>query len=207
MTEYNSDSELIKKIRTGKGDELLYPEFGKSLYIDAIFAQTYPEEVKQNFVTGKNDISTAEAARFILSFDMERVPQVDATWMKHFEVNLQENTQKFSEQSRYVEFLIFTKGGFLQDFGNTIENDLFSFGVSGVLVGGYLIVMLGSCGPVHMRTIPAIICLVCIGISWTLSTSICLTQGFLISGVHNFLPFLLIGIGVDDVFVIVNAVD
>lgn len=113
LTEYKTDSELIKKVRTGKGDELLYPEFGKSLYIEAIFADTYPEEVKQNFVTGKNDISAAKAARFIISFDMERVPQVDSTWMKHFEVNLQELTIEFSKQSKYVEFMIFTKGGFL----------------------------------------------------------------------------------------------
>ena len=74
LTKYETDTDLIKKIRTGKGDDLMFPEFGNSLFIDAIFAETYPTEVKQNYVTGKNDISAAKAARFILSFDMDRVP-------------------------------------------------------------------------------------------------------------------------------------
>lgn len=31
--------------------------------------------------------------------------------------------------------------------------------------------------------------------------------GLKVSGIHNLLPFLLIGIGADDMFVVVNAVD
>ena len=39
------------------------------------------------------------------------------------------------------------------------------------------------------------------------SYGICSFIGYFISPLHNFIPFLLLGLGVDDMFVIVQAMD
>lgn len=49
--------------------------------------------------------------------------------------------------------------------------------------------------------------LVCVGLSYASGFGVCFLLGGETAGVHNLMPFLLIGIGVDDMFVICNAVD
>ena len=39
------------------------------------------------------------------------------------------------------------------------------------------------------------------------SYGLCSYFGFVVSPLHNFIPFLLLGLGVDDMFVIVQALD
>ena len=46
MTRYDTNSKLLGKIQTGKGDEELY-EGWKYIFIDAIFGGTKPENIKQ----------------------------------------------------------------------------------------------------------------------------------------------------------------
>jgi len=44
-------------------------------------------------------------------------------------------------------------------------------------------------------------------LSYTSSFGLLSICGMKVTGIHNLLPFLLIGIGADDMFVVVNAVD
>lgn len=66
---------------------------------------------------------------------------------------------------------------------------------------------MGSFSPIHCRGAAALITLLCVILSYTASTGICFILGGRVAGVHNLLPFLLIGIGVDDMFVISAAID
>mmetsp|Transcript_17543 Transcript_17543/g.29598 ORF Transcript_17543/g.29598 Transcript_17543/m.29598 type:complete len:191 (-) Transcript_17543:1367-1939(-) len=66
---------------------------------------------------------------------------------------------------------------------------------------------MGSCSPIHFRSAAAGITLLCVMLSYTAASGIAFTLGWKNSGLHNLLPFLLIGVGVDDMFVISSALD
>ena len=53
----------------------------------------------------------------------------------------------------------------------------------------------------------SLIGLVCVGISYASGFGLIFLLGGQTAGVHNLMPFLLLGIGVDDMFVICNALD
>jgi Niemann-Pick C1 protein len=49
--------------------------------------------------------------------------------------------------------------------------------------------------------------IITIGLAYGSSFGLAALMGYKTSGVHNLLPFLLLGIGVDDMFVIASAAD
>ena len=67
--------------------------------------------------------------------------------------------------------------------------------------------MLGTFSGIHCRLVVSLMGLFCVGLSYAAGSGLCFYLGGETAGVHNLLPFLLIGIGVDDMFVICNAVD
>lgn len=76
-----------------------------------------------------------------------------------------------------------------------------------MLVSTYCIVFLGSFSPIHFRSAAAGITLLCVGLAYTSSAGLAFYCGWKSAGVHSLLPFLLIGIGVDDMFVISASID
>ena len=76
-----------------------------------------------------------------------------------------------------------------------------------MMVATYSILFLGSCSPIHCRCFVGLCGLFCVILSYTSGFAICFYFGGEVAGVHNLMPFLLIGIGVDDMFVICNALD
>ena len=58
-----------------------------------------------------------------------------------------------------------------------------------------------------MRCVSAIIGISCIGISTAAGYGMAFVAGFKFSDMHGVLPFLILGLGVDDMFVIVNSID
>ena len=66
---------------------------------------------------------------------------------------------------------------------------------------------MGGCSPIHFRSAAAGITLLCVGLSFGASNGLCFMLGGKVAGIHNLLPFLLIGVGVDDMFVISSAID
>ena len=75
------------------------------------------------------------------------------------------------------------------------------------LVTTYSLFVLGSCSPVHFRMVTALIGLSCVMLATTSGYGLSFAFGKLISRLHGFLPFMIMGIGVDDMFVIVNTID
>ncbi len=75
------------------------------------------------------------------------------------------------------------------------------------LVTIYCIIFMGSCSPIHFRSAAAGITLLCVGLSFAGSFGLAQYLGYTSAGIPQVLPFLLIGIGVDDMFVISSALD
>lgn len=76
-----------------------------------------------------------------------------------------------------------------------------------ILVAVYTIVNLGTFSGMHCRLVVSLMGLVTVGIAYAAGYGFCYYLGGETAGVHGLMPFLLIGIGVDDMFVICNAVD
>lgn len=76
-----------------------------------------------------------------------------------------------------------------------------------VLVSTYTVFILGGCSPVHFRACSAGVGLFCIAFAYASCQYVAFALGHKFSNIHSLLPFLLLGIGVDDMFVVCNAVD
>lgn len=86
-------------------------------------------------------------------------------------------------------------------------SDLMLVQVSVSLVAVYCIMFMGGCSPIHFRSAAAGITLLCVGLSYGASHGLAHICGAKVAGIHQLLPFLLIGIGVDDMFVISSNID
>jgi Niemann-Pick C1 protein len=53
----------------------------------------------------------------------------------------------------------------------------------------------------------AVIGLICVGVAYLASFGFCSFCGLQVAGIHNLLPFLLLGIGVDDMFVLCAQIE
>lgn len=114
---------------------------------------------------------------------------------------------KFSKESSILNVYMYTLGGLEDSFSSDIEGDLLNVQLSMNLVAVYCVFFMGSCSPIHFRSAAAGITLLCVGLSYASSFGLAQYLGGKMAGIHGVLPFLLIGIGVDDMFVISSAID
>ena len=102
---------------------------------------------------------------------------------------------------------MFTWGGLSDIFEADFSSDAILLVIAICMVQGYCYFMLGNCSPIHCRCFLASIGLICVCLSITAGGGLCFALDQKMTTVHNILPFMLLGIGVDDMFVIVNTID
>ena len=120
---------------------------------------------------------------------------------------LLDRIDEWSNTSKYINTRAFSFDVWETTFINDALVDGSLLVTSLLLIYIYAFLVLGSCSPIHMRIISACVGLSCIGISAAAGYGIASYAGFLMSPAHGVLPFLLLGLGVDDMFVIVNSID
>lgn len=76
-----------------------------------------------------------------------------------------------------------------------------------LLITIYVIVMIGRCNVMQQRIYLSLIGISVVGQAILSSYGVCYYMGYLYGPVHPILPFLLLGIGVDDMFIIMQSLE
>ena len=86
-------------------------------------------------------------------------------------------------------------------------NDLSLIFFALIAICTYLLLFLGSMSPLHSRIFIVGLGLGCIGVACAAGFGLCFQYGWLQTEITQILPPMMLGIGVDDMFVICNAID
>lgn len=116
-------------------------------------------------------------------------------------------TKEFSKNSDVLEIYVLTESGIWEAFFGSIWGDVFLINIAINLVTIYTTCVLGTFNPVYFRFLATFFgILSCMGayVACLGFSAIC---GFEHAGIHNFILFLLLGIGVDDMYVICSQLD
>jgi len=89
----------------------------------------------------------------------------------------------------------------------SIAVDIALLGVAVTLVSLYSYLVLGSFSPVHFRFVTGLIGMSCVLISITAAYAGAFAMGLKVTSFHNILPFMIIGVGVDNIFIVIYAID
>ena len=113
---------------------------------------------------------------------------------------------EFNKNAKHIEVRILPRWWF-SEVAKQIEGDITYAIVSITLIVFYCAIFLGSCSPIHCRLILALTGVFCVIMACASGFGVCLIYGWKMSELSNALPVLMLGIGVDDMFVICNAID
>ena len=67
--------------------------------------------------------------------------------------------------------------------------------------------MMGGWSPIHFRSVAGVVTLICVVLSYFSCNGLSYWLGYKTAALHNIMPFMLLGVGVDDMFVISSQVD
>lgn len=175
--------------------------------LDNFLSVTFPEEVTQNTITGANNIEKAKATQFSFLIENGRNPDIDESFYEVWEKKLIEALADLNAETEFIQFELLTIRGLEDAFVEDIQADLASIQIAIVLVALYTILVLGTLSAIHCRLVVSLMGLLCVGFAYASGFGLMFYCGGETAGVHNLMPFLLIGIGCDDMFVICNAID
>ncbi|XP_077981544.1 patched domain-containing protein 3-like [Glandiceps talaboti] len=100
---------------------------------------------------------------------------------------------------------VFTIFSFREESGKSIQGDITFLSAGYMLIIVYIAIMLGKFTMIEHKFYIAVGGVIVIGLSILVAIGFSSACGFFYGPVHTVLPFLLLGIGVDDMFVIVQA--
>jgi predicted RND superfamily exporter protein len=101
-----------------------------------------------------------------------------------------------------LEYTGFFTRSFKDEFGEAILGDISRIAMSYVLIFVYLLFMLGKWDPVWSKFSLSCVVLLVVGFSFAAANGICGFLGVKENPLNNNIPFLLLGLGVDDAFVL-----
>ena len=167
-----------------------------------------PEEIEQDLKSSIiTELTKAKAASWSLFIQNSRNSDIDETFYEVWEEVLMDKTDEWNKNAKHINISMFTIYGVRLAFSEDIQSDLATLSIAIILVAVYTILVLGTFSAMHCRLVVSLIGLLCVGISYASGFGLMFLMGGETAGVHGLMPFLLIGIGVDDMFVICNAVD
>ena len=85
------------------------------------------------------------------------------------------------------------------------DQHLIVYAISAIVC--YLLCFMGACSPTHLRILVSLFGLGVVGVAILAGQSLAYRLGYKHSDINATVPFLMLGIGIDDMFVICNSVD
>lgn len=114
---------------------------------------------------------------------------------------------EWGENSQFFNVQVFSFKIWELAFISDVIGDAVKMITAIMLILTYSFIVLGNCSPVNMRGVAALVGVSCVGLSIISGYGIAAIFGYQISRLHSLMPFLMLGLGVDDMFVIVNSID
>ena len=129
-------------------------------------------------------------------------------WIERdFMIWITNEVDAWGDTSEYITTRVFNGEVWEADLLNKLGDEIGIMLIALVLIYCYSCVVLGNCSPIHLRVVSAMVGLTCVGLSVTAGYGVAFGLGYKFSRFHSLLPFLILGVGVDDMFVIVNTID
>ena len=100
-----------------------------------------------------------------------------------------------------------SKAKYLKFIAHDAISDAIMMPIGFMIVFVYVTLMLGRLNCVQQRSMLALAGLASIGMTVGFTYGICSAIGLFYGPMHNIIPFLLLGIGIDDMFVIMQCYD
>ena len=122
-------------------------------------------------------------------------------------VNPDDGAAPLSWASETVEIFPQTAGATSRELGKAIRGDLVALQVAFMIILVYAIFIFWKYDPVHSRALLAVAGCCSVGLSIGFAYGFSTGIGLKLNPVINVLPFILIGIGVDDMFVLVASLE
>ncbi|RMX44017.1 hypothetical protein pdam_00012961 [Pocillopora damicornis] len=115
------------------------------------------------------------------------------------------NPKLNAKEGRLVGYITLLCYEYEGDVDESIQDDIILLSCGYILVTFYASIMLGNFSRMNTKVWLALFGVLCVGLSIGVSFGIASAFGVFYGPIHSALPFLLLGIGVDDMFVIVQA--
>ncbi|XP_045125930.1 protein patched homolog 3-like [Portunus trituberculatus] len=130
--------------------------------------------------------------------------QVDAN-THEWEQTMVRNLLNPAQRPPEVQFYIMSASSFGTVGGENIQSDLQFLSLGFGVVFVFVVLMLGRRNHVEARPLLSLMGLSCVGLAIVVSYGTCSAYGVPYGPVNSILPFLLLGLGIDDMFVILEA--
>ncbi|KAG7160185.1 NPC intracellular cholesterol transporter 1-like 1 [Homarus americanus] len=130
--------------------------------------------------------------------------QVDSTTYE-WEQQFIDNILNYTDYVDNITIHLMAASSFGKVSGESIRNDLQYLSLGFGVVFLYVVIMLGKFNMVEQRPVLSLLGLSCVGMAVSVSYGICSVMNIPYGPVNSILPFLLLGLGIDDMFVIMQA--
>ena len=197
----SSLTEVVDAIDTARGNPIfdLFPPYPCSVQVEK---PTEPQEQQIGNTTGK--IIGAKAMLLNL---VAVVDDKDDQWAnEEFEKKLIEKVNNF-DLPEGTEAFPFTTRSFGDLVGSKVMSDINTFAAGYVLIFIYVLFNLGKLNSVEQRAWLSVAGIAAVLMGLATSFGLAMLMGVFYSSMNRLLLFLMLGIGIDDMFVIIGAFD
>ena len=128
------------------------------------------------------------------------------TTLFEWHVKLNDKIAEFNRQAEHIN-VVNLDSIWTWNLGENMDSDLKYAAIAAAIGVAYCSTFLGSFSPIHCRFILALVGVFLVIVGSLAGFGICLASGWYLTDLSNLIPVLMCAIGIDDMFVICNAVD